>query len=159
MAEMTLLEAARHLDEGKGAEAVGLLAKAARTVLQHAGDMKKLDQERLAKEILLADLTKLIDDAKTSAIEKSRSRTDALKLALENDQQVLKKSKEEIAPVLEKLAEIKKQTEVAEGRLRYTLSENDRIVIENAKEMIEVKSRLKQVEEAIKQAKADIGAL
>lgn len=159
MAEMTLLEAARHLDEGKGAEAVGLLAKAARTVLQHAGDMKKLDQEHLAKETILSGIEKDIEAAKVFAIAENKKRIEDVKFVIEKNKQVLIKSEEEIKPALEKLAEIKKQVKAADDRLGEIISAGDQIEADNKRALEVSQNKLVQVEEAIKQAKKDIGAL
>jgi len=158
MAEMTLLEAARDF-EGNGGHAVERLAKAARTVMQHAGDMKKLDQECLARETDLDEIKKKIESVNASEVEESNVRAARLTAALEEDQQILISSKVEIKPALEKLAEIKEQTEVAEGRLSYTLSENDRIVTENKRDLKQAQDRLTEVQEAIRITKAHIGAL
>lgn len=158
MAEMTLLEAARYLETG-GSEAVVLLEKAARVVMQHAGDMKKLDQERLAKETLLEEACERIDAVKLSAIAENKNRIEDAKFIIEKNKQTLLKSQEEIKPTLEELASLKEQVENTTDILRETIFENDRIAAKSVSDLKEAQNKLAQVKEAIKQAKVDIGAL
>ena len=158
MAEMTLLEAARYLETG-GSEAVVLLRKAARTVMQHAGDMKKLNQERLVKEAELDEIDEKIEADKVFATGEKNSRAADVKLTLEKDREVLRKSKEEVEPLLQELASFKEQVENTKDILRETILEGDRIALKGERDLKDSRDKLTQVKEAIKQAKVDIGAL